>query len=187
MAATRAQGGGEKSKRTNDIGYTYGASLTAGLGLTAGLEVVDVGKQALFLYVGVGVGAGITYAGSVGSTDSSEDGGGSVGINGAVGQVYDTATNADYEGVFISFTGGFSFMIGIRTPVGSGGISRGLVRTIAYSPNPNAADMSKYSHTLTDYMLGLPFGDAKGQPALAASATFKGGIGVSYYKEVFRF
>jgi len=158
---------------------------SAGLSFSGGFEILNVGTPALYAYIGAGVGFSATGSGSVGTTENSNDSPVSGSVRGAVGDVFDTPTNADYEGQFVSFTAGFSFAAEIRTPIGSASISAGLVRSIAYSPAPGSE--GRFSHTLTEFSGGVPFGGSGGDFQALLRANVRGGVGMSWYFEVLQF
>lgn len=149
---------------------------------------LDSEPETLFAYIGAGVGFSARGTGSIGGSerDDSRSSPVSGGFRGATGQVFDTPTNADYEGQFVSFTAGFGFAAEIQVPFfGTTSINVGLVRSIAYSPAPGSTNV--FSHTLTEFRLGVPFGAAQGGFQFSVSASVRGGVGMSWYFELFSF
>jgi len=122
-------------------------SVRTSLGIAGGFEVVDLPTgMALFGYIGGNVQA------SGGFSWSAANQAGSVGVTlrtESEGEVYDAFSASDYEGLFVTITGGLRANVNVNTPIGSIGMNRGRVTSISWSPFQTGErnDKPYYAHT----------------------------------------
>ena len=177
------------------------ASANAGffVGANVGLEFVSLtngatnrgsGLGSLYIYFGVNAGLAFSVSASTSEAQSGASGGGSIGANfrTAVGDVFDTPTYDDYNGIFISVVGGFTFSFStsrsITRRVGRDlGFGFGNIRQLSWSPTPGST--GTYSHSRVDFRAGggANVADNK-KDAVSFSATLKFGFGASYYLRI---